>query len=72
MATTAEAPQSSDSITLREAAQIMGIHIETMREFARRGKIKGFKLGEASHWRISRADVYRFMRERSNQPAGAQ
>ncbi|MCL4301674.1 MAG: helix-turn-helix domain-containing protein [Anaerolineae bacterium] len=45
-------------LTPQNAAEELGVHIETIRRLLRIGAIKGIKLGKSSkaHWRIYRID----------------
>jgi len=45
----------------KQAARILGVGAETVRELLRSGKLTGYQRGSGGHWRITRAslDAYR-------------
>jgi excisionase family DNA binding protein len=49
----------SEFVSTQEAAQILGLHPETVREMLRRGDLVGRKTGSGAQnvWRVLRADV---------------
>ena len=47
--------------TLKEAAQILGVHVDTLRRSIKSGKIKGIQMVKAGNWKISREEIERFM-----------
>ena len=49
-------------LTPEDIAEILGIHIETVRRFAREGRLVGVKIG--LDWRFKREDVEEFIEER--------
>ena len=52
-----------------EAAKYLGVHIETVRRWAREGTIPAAKLGNRGGFRFKREDLDRFLERR--QPASA-
>ena len=46
-------PTSRDWYTLRECAQILGIHINTLTDCAQSGKLRAEKYGHSSIWQIT-------------------
>lgn len=48
--------------TLKEAAQILGVHVDSVRRSIKAGKIKGIQLVKAGNWKITREEIERFMR----------
>lgn len=61
MANTSTLPTSH---SIREAAPILGVSEPTLRRMVRDGSIKGFKVGTRgpkAQWRITRAELERFM-----------
>ncbi len=51
-----------------EAARYLGVHIETMRRWAREGVIPAAKLGNRGGFRFKREDLDRFLEERRAEP----
>ncbi len=47
-----------------EAAAYLGVHIETMRRWAREGVIPAAKLGNRGGFRFKREDLDRFLEQR--------
>jgi excisionase family DNA binding protein len=47
-----------------EAARYLGVHIETIRRWAREGAIPAAKLGNRGGFRFKREDLDRFLEER--------
>ncbi len=54
---------ASDDAVLnaRQAAAFLGVHVETVRRLARRGKIPSFKVG--TDWRFSKETLHRWFEE---------
>jgi excisionase family DNA binding protein len=50
-----------------EAAQYLGVHIETVRRWAREGTIPAAKLGNRGGFRFKREDLDRFLEGRRDQ-----
>jgi excisionase family DNA binding protein len=50
------------ALSLREAAQIMDVSIDTVRRAVKSGNLKAFQLNEGGVYRISTEELYRFMR----------
>ena len=48
-----------DLLTVKEVAEELRVHPETVREKLRHGDIKGIKIGKA--WRIKREDLDEFL-----------
>ena len=44
-------------LTIREAAQIFGVHIETLRRWDRDGKLRAVRIGERGHRRYKREEI---------------
>jgi excisionase family DNA binding protein len=55
-------------LTPPQAAQLLGVAVETIHVFIRSGKLKASNLGQAGRprWKISRAAIDEFMDGRSN------
>ena len=56
--------QPSDWLTTDEAAQILRMHPETVRRWAREGLIPAAKLGNRGGFRFRREDLDRFLEQR--------
>jgi excisionase family DNA binding protein len=54
----------SDLMTVAEVAAELRVDQETVRRWLRDGKLRGSNLKGAGGWRIRRAEVQRFLRER--------
>lgn len=52
-------------IDLQEAARILGFHWETVREWAVKGDLKGYLIG--NRWRFTEQDIHEWMEAHSNQ-----
>jgi excisionase family DNA binding protein len=53
--------QQSEWLRTPEAAKYLGVHIETMRRWAREGVIPAAKLGNRGGFRFRRQDLDRFL-----------
>ena len=62
--------QQSDWIRTPEAAKYLGVHIETVRRWAREGVIPAAKLGNRGGFRFKREDLDRFLEARRAEGAG--
>ena len=58
-----------DWIRTPEAARYLGVHIETMRRWAREGTIPAAKLGNRGGFRFKREDLDRFLERRRTEGA---
>jgi excisionase family DNA binding protein len=56
--------QQSEWIRTPEAAQYLGVHIETVRRWARQGEIPAAKLGNRGGFRFRREDLDKFLERR--------
>ena len=56
--------QQGEWIRTPEAAKYLGVHIETMRRWAREGTIPAAKLGNRGGFRFKREDLDRFLEAR--------
>ena len=56
--------EHGDWIRTPEAAKYLGVHIETMRRWAREGTIPSAKLGNRGGFRFKRVDLDRFLEQR--------
>jgi excisionase family DNA binding protein len=51
-----------------EAAAIVGVHEDTLKRWARDGKIRAFRT-PGGHWRFRQADLDEFIAGRTSEPA---
>lgn len=49
--------QESKLITIREAAEMLGVHQETLRRWDNEGKLKAVRVGERGHRRYRISDL---------------
>jgi excisionase family DNA binding protein len=61
--------ERSEWIRTPEAAQYLGVHIETVRRWAREGVIPAAKLGNRGGFRFKRIDLDRFLERRQAERA---
>ena len=57
--------ENIDWLTTAEAAKYLKVHPETLRTWAREGRVSAPKLGNRGGFRFSRKDLDHFMRERA-------
>ena len=57
-------------MTVAEAARELNLSIEQVRRHLRSGNLRGMPLGGRAGWRVSRADVTRFVATRRALAAG--
>ena len=62
--------QQSEWIRTPEAAKYLGVHIETMRRWAREGVIPAAKLGNRGGFRSRREDLDRFLEAQRAEGSG--
>ena len=53
---------SKKAISLKEAAEMMGVSKDTIRRAIKTGKLKAFQLNEGGNYRISLEEIERFMK----------
>jgi excisionase family DNA binding protein len=56
--------QQSEWVRSPEAAKYLGVHVETLRRWAREGAIPAAKLGNRGGFRFKREDLDRFLEAR--------
>jgi excisionase family DNA binding protein len=56
--------QQSEWVRTPDAAQYLGVHVETVRRWAREGVIPAAKLGNRGGFRFKREDLDRFLERR--------
>lgn len=55
-------------LTITEAAEIVGVHRNTIGNALRSGKLKGYKLNNEGKWRIKRTDFEAYLKEQNTEP----
>lgn len=58
--------EPEEFLTIQEAAQMLGVHPETLRRWDRSGKLKAIKIGERGDRRFSKTDILKFTNEYKN------
>lgn len=58
--------EQNDLLTIQEAAEMLGVHPETLRRWDRSGKLKAIKLGKRGDRRFSKTDILKFTNEYKN------
>ncbi|MFC2050839.1 helix-turn-helix domain-containing protein [Chloroflexota bacterium] len=58
--------RSNGMLTARQVAQILNVHINTVRRWDVRGVLKAYRVGPRGDRRFSREDVALFLTEKSN------
>jgi len=53
----------NDLLSIQEAAEMLGVHPETLRRWDRSGKLKAIKIGERGDRRFSRSDILKLLNE---------
>ncbi len=48
-------------VTIKEAAQMLDVHVDTIRRAIKSGSLKAFQLNKAGSWRISMEELERFI-----------
>ncbi len=49
--------QTIELITIREAAKILGVHLETLRRWDKEGKLRSVRFGERGHRKYRKIDI---------------
>jgi excisionase family DNA binding protein len=60
-------PQTSDLLSIGEAAELAGVNAATVREWIRIGKLK--RLGTDRIWRVLRSDLLAFLEPKCSRPS---
>ena len=60
----------TNSVTVTEAAEIVGLSIPLVRKYCREGKIKAWRQGTTNMWLIFRDDLEAFMEGRKSTKPG--
>lgn len=53
-------------LTSSEVAEMLKVHLSSVRRWSRTGKLKGYRLGGEGDWRFLRQDVLAFLHSYSN------
>ena len=48
-------------VTIKEAAELLGLHVDTIRRALNSGSLKGFQLNGKGSWRIPMEEIERFL-----------
>ena len=65
------ATEKADWLTAEQAAELLQVHPETVREWLRRGKIPGGRAGPRGNWRIQRRGLEAAIQVNGNEIAQA-
>ena len=57
-------PQDKEVLKVADVAKLLGLHVNTVRQWTDRGLIKAFRLGNRRDRRYHRAEIVRFIKER--------
>jgi excisionase family DNA binding protein len=58
-----EAQETNALLTAGKAAQLLNVHINTIRKWSNLGILKSFRIGPRGDRRFRKEDVYRFLME---------
>lgn len=58
-----EGEQKNSVISIGQAAQMLGVHIETMRRWDREGKLKAVRVGDRGRRRYHAADILNLLQK---------
>lgn len=53
------------AVSLKEAAKIMDVHVDTLRRAIRAGSINAFQVNKEGVWRIAMDEISRFLNRRN-------
>ena len=56
----------NEVLTSAEVAELLKVHLSSVRRWSRSGKLKGYRLGEEGDWRFLRQDILAFLYSYSN------
>ena len=51
----------NEVLTSTEVAELLKVHLSSVRRWSRTGKLKGYRLGGEGDWRFLRQDVLNFL-----------
>jgi excisionase family DNA binding protein len=52
---------NNEVLTSNEVAELLKVHLSSVRRWSRSGKLRGYRLGGAGDWRFLRKDVLAFL-----------
>ena len=55
----------TEVLTSNEVAELLKVHLSSVRRWSRSGKLKGYRLGGGGDWRFLRKDVLAFLQSYS-------
>jgi excisionase family DNA binding protein len=58
--------QNNEVLTSNEVADLLKVHLSSVRRWSRCGKLRGYRLGGGGDWRFLRKDVLAFLQSYSN------
>jgi excisionase family DNA binding protein len=64
--------QDNEVLTSGEVADLLKVHLSSVRRWSRSGKLKGYRLGGDGDWRFLRKDVLAFLYSFSNNKEGGE
>jgi excisionase family DNA binding protein len=53
--------QDNEVLTSNEVAELLKVHLSSVRRWSRSGKLRGYRLGGSGEWRFLRKDVLSFL-----------
>jgi excisionase family DNA binding protein len=59
-------------LTSAEVAELLKVHLSSIRRWSRSGKLKGYRLGGDGDWRFLREDVLSFLYSYGNKAEGGE
>ena len=63
---------NNEVLTSTEVAELLKVHLSSVRRWSRSGKLKGYRLGGEGDWRFLRQDVLAFLYSYSNISRGGE
>ncbi len=63
---------NNEVLTSAEVADLLKVHLSSVRRWSRTGKLKGYRLGKGGDWRFLRRDVLAFLYSYSNVGRGGE
>jgi excisionase family DNA binding protein len=57
--------EDNEVLTSNEVAELLKVHLSSVRRWSRNGKLKGYRLGRGGDWRFLRKDVLAFLQSYS-------
>ena len=61
---------NNEVLTSVEVADLLKVHLSSVRRWSRTGKLRGYRLGGEGDWRFLRRDVLAFLLSYSNREGG--